>query len=481
MRPPHVSASRVCLAALSLVMVGLGPGASKAQVRTLPLPPPPPSSVRVLTTHLSAGLAGEGTPAPWSGKSIGLLVTLTTPPAESTPEVLQAFVADAIEVAMTELAAPRARVAPDEEAELTVEVELALTPDGLSGIARLIREPQTLWELLRQPQGGLIGTAFASVSIDLELRTLLGWGRRPVDLSRWRLVPVTRPSHASVTLAPVLDLAVWDADRDGQQELWVLQSRRLIVLRWRERDKGFSELVGTMDLARKNDAPRVRNPIGRLVPLPWHDGSRRMIVATSERGHAGLVALRDGALVEESAVGLSGLWPLYSHEPGRFVGVRWPAGTDLLAGEWIDATVADPSSRVTLGQAEGFYDLRVWPLQQASSEGWSPRWVHSQPRGSATVEGLDIQVTELAGVGPAAVLRDVDADGVAELLATSDRVTGGDELVLYRLASQGGSSATCVVVVEEGDPADDWRGGEPGVVVVMDEEDTGAVVAPEER
>jgi hypothetical protein len=234
-----------------IVIIALGAlDPARAQtLPTLPAPAAPPSSTAVLASQLVDGLMAAPTPALGGavigGTRVALVVSLsgTAPRAEA----LTAFLADAIEARARQLPGFGRRVGDAGEAIERWEVELAMKDGHLMATARRRALPKNLWEVMAKAEGQVLATAYANVAIDLELRTLLGLGRREVRLDDLRVVPVTRKSAAFYRGARVLDCAVTDLDGDRLPELLLLQTDAVRAARWSE--GGFAKGLGVLALS----------------------------------------------------------------------------------------------------------------------------------------------------------------------------------------------------------------------------------------
>lgn len=400
----------------------------------LPFPAPPPSSTEALAGQLVVALY----PAGVTVGAVAIGVSVADPPAGSAPERLAAHFADALEVALRRHAFIGGRVTGEARADEALEVSLAIEQGQVIATGRRTRMPQNLWQRLDNPAGQVVATAFSAWPLDLELRTLLGLDRRGVRLDALRVVPVTDKSAALVG-TPILDLLVEDLDGDQFPELVVLQPRGVRVLAWA--DGGFSVARARfpLDVLPPNPA-RVRQPIGRLVAVTRADGSRLLLVASSDRAiPAAFTLARGGGLTAVPLDAGAGGWPLYATGVDAWLATDWPRGTDVLRGVVDERRVAVPegggATALALAHLDGLggvYDLRAFGLRAPSSPTWSPHLVMAGRDATLShwadgAEGL----SRVAGVGTVAVVVDLDGDGDPELLTTSDGVGPRDRLSLH--------------------------------------------------
>ena len=398
---------------------------------TLPLPPPPPSALQTVGARLATGLLRDGDPLPAQA-------TYTVAVAEAADPRVGEFIGDALESSLRYAGAQATRVrAGGAGARLThvIALDVALTDSTVAATARLVRLPSTLWERLRAPDGQTIAVTTGRAGVDLELRTLLGLGRRPVRLDTLRMVAVGRRSSPELLQSALLDLLVADLDGDGAAEVVGLQADTLVAAGWGRRGLQMIAMIGLASLA--PNARRPRAPLGRLVPWYRPDGRVDVIVASSDRARPAAFRF-DGAswvMVEHEALGVDPpLWPLYASRVDGWVGSGWPSETDVLAPMLMELA-AGAGAGTPLARWVPVHDLRVFGHRSPSSPTWNPHVLAALPGGGLAVwSAAQPEVAlELMDAGTSAAVSDLDGDGRAELVVTSAAVEGPDRLALYEL------------------------------------------------
>ncbi len=397
---------------------------------TLPVPKAPPSSTNRLAVELVRGLYPKKAP-----KGVGRFAVEVTykGPARHDAEALAAHLGDAVEAAARSLTTLSGRV-PKSDAREVIEIHLTTKRGHLSATARRVVLPLHFWARLKFPTGRVVATAYTNVSIDLELRTLLGLGRRPVRLDALRAVAVSKRSAKALLNKPILDLAIDDLDNDRHPEVAVLHHDRVSITRWAR--GGFAKVHAEHRLGGGPARARVRHPIGRLVVGRRSDGDAELLAASSDRGAAERLRFKKGALTADKE--LLRAWPLFASATDRIVTASWPEAIDTLEGP-LSLWELGGGRGAKVGFAAGVYDIRSHGVITAASPGWQPVFVATDVESVLHFREADQTSGAIGKAGTVAVAADVDGDGRAEILTTSSSLEGPDRLALHRLTSSGKS------------------------------------------
>lgn len=412
----------VCVSGLAWSASGLVPGARAQSLPTLPPPPAPASSVATLSAHLVGQLTKGQEPR-------SRLELEVAGPAVARPEAA-AFIADALEAELRRRRPELVRVTqqPGEaQAEERYEVLLAVKEGQLTALARRRILPATIWEALGDAKGRVVGTGTASVAIDFELRTLLGLGKREVRIDKSRVFEVSKKTAPAALGERILDCVVADPDHDREPELLLVSTGRVRALRWS--DGGFAVELGEFDLSglAPNES-RLREPLGRLVPVVRGDGTTVLVAATSDRMEPVVLTLQRG-LLTRSAVTFQRGWPLYATGVDSLLIAPWPSGIDLLEGGVTEAR---------FGTAAATWVGALGKVHEVRGQHVSGRSVLLAPAVSGRLLfGLPSPLTTVSGVGVSALMTDLDADGVHELVTTSLVFSGPDRLTIAGLPPRG--------------------------------------------
>jgi len=409
---------------LLLVLVAAN---ARGEMPTLPFPPPPPSAIGAVAGQLAVQLYVEGEAV---DGDVAFALTLADPPAEARrPAALADRLGDALEAALRSRVAFGARRAGEDGAIERVDVVIVVERGQLSATARRVRLPDNVWDRLARPDGEIVASAFATRPVDLEVRTLLGLGRRQVRTGDLRLVPVTARSAPSLTTEPILDLLVADLDDDRMVEVVVLHPRSVRVVRWAE--GGLSQELASFDLGViPPHAARLREPLGRLVRVVRADGTSFIVAASSDRAGPALLTFRAGRLEPLTDPGAEGGWPLYATGVDAWVAAAWPRGVDVLSGPAREHRLG--VAPTTLAELPPLHDLRARGLHAPSSPSWSPILVASLAGGGLALWSAPPGAAlNLGRHGLVHALTDFDQDGSPELLTTSAELSGRDRLTLY--------------------------------------------------
>jgi len=444
---------------LSLASLLLAVLSSSGHAQTLPtLPPPaaPTSSTVTLAIQLTTALIAAPAPALGVGLAGGARVQIAVGyvgaetgkgqgPGATPSSGLAPFLSDALEVQLARVPGFGRRVRDVAEATERIEVELQVKDGHLMATARRRSLPKNLWEVLAGGEGRVVAVAYANVSIDLELRTLLGLGRREVRLDDLRVVPVTKKSLAVLQGARILDCAVADLDGDRRPELIVLQTDAVRAMRWA--DGGFSQDLGFYPL--KNLAPSeapLREPLGRLVAVVRESGRVVLVAASSDRAEPLVIGLGASG-VERLPLTFQKGWPLYATGVDRFVVAVWPRGIDSLEGGLTEVRLG-ASSATWIGGESRVHDVRAFV-----ADGHATIIAALVGGGIRLVPGGDN-----SGAGVVSALVDFDADGTSEILTTSQVLSGPDRMGLARMPVDIGKRWAATAI---------WTGMAPAPVSAM--------------
>lgn len=433
----RVFAMVVCVLGFAWSASGLVPRAHAQSLPTLPPPPAPASSIATLSAHLVGQLTKGQEPR-------ARLELEVSGPAVERQEAA-AFIADALEAELRRRRPELVRVAqrPGEaEAEERYEVLLAVKEGQLTALARRRLLPATIWEALGDAKGRVVGTGAASVAIDFELRTLLGLGKREVRIEKSRVFEVSKKTAPAALGERILDCIIGDPDHDREPELVLVSTDRVRALRWS--DGGFATELGAFDLSQlPPNESRLREPLGRLVPVVRADGTTVLVAATSDRMEPVVLTLQRGLLTRSSVTFQRG-WPLYATGVDSLLIAPWPSGIDLLEGGVTEARFGTAAA-TWVGGLSKVHEVRGQHVSGRSA-------LLAPASGGRLLFGLPPPLTTVNGVGVSALMTDLDADGVHELVTTSMVFSGPDRLTIAGLPPRGRPL---------------WSGSIPGPVTAM--------------
>jgi hypothetical protein len=300
--------------------------------------------------------------------------------------------------------------------ELMLWLEVALDTNHIVIQGRLYETEHHLWREAVEPERQLLGQLFARARVNAELRWYLG--ALPTN-------PVT------ITAIPLgirhyLALAVADLDGDDLNEL-ILLNRRALEIRRLGPDEA-EEVASLRLLGLPRAATRSRDPVGTLVVGPRQaDGTRHLALRTSDHGQ-GMVVRYDGTELQ--------LVETITDFP-----IRWEDQlecTTLRAGR--NAFQSAPTPCRSLGAASAvspfFTVLREpLPLPNAPPSAVS---VTVLADGAVSLLWNERPAAMLRSFGTAAAITDLEDDGRAEVLLSSDQDPWtGDELTLIRIDPEG--------------------------------------------
>lgn len=405
--------------AIAILVLTMSATARAQPLPNLPPPPPPPSSTSLLVSQLVRPLFAR---APEPATRIEIQVSGAAVGREEATR----FLADALEAELRRISADFVRVGgvrAGDEARERVEVVLALKDGHVVATARRRVLPATIWDAMAEPDGRVTATSFGSAPLDVELRGVFGLGRREVQIERSRIINVSKKTVPSVFSARILDCAVVDLDGDREPELVVVSPGRVRALRWE--DGGFSQELGVFDLTGlpANEA-RLRDPLGRVVPVTRADGSTLLVAASSERHEAVVLQLtREG--LGRSAVTFQRGWPLYATGVDALLIGPWPLGIDSLEGGLTEARFGTAAAS-WIGGATKLHDVR------ASYVAGRPMVWAARVGGSVSL-GAPAPHSTLSGLGVTALVTDLDADARPEWITTSLALSGPDRISMQVL------------------------------------------------
>ncbi len=407
--------------------------AGAQQVPTLPPPPAPASSMKTLAVHLTK--ATYATPIA-GGTHLEIVIGGS---GATRPEAI-AMVADSIEAEVRSSGIPFSRVvsegtAPRIEPTERLEVVLVIKDGHLMATARRRLLPRNIWEALADSQGRIIATGHAEVALDLELRSIFGLGKREVRLDRTKVVSVSRKSASSMVQGRILDCVVGDFDNDRLPELVTVGTQQVRVTRWAE--GGFSgELASFSFDGLALPESRLREPLGRVVVVTRADGTRVIVVASSERGEPAVLSFGSNGLLR-SALTFQRGWPLYATGVDSLLIGPWPTGVDTLDGGVTEARFGTAAAN-WIGGLSKVYDIRGESVATRST-------LMAPTANQGLLVSLGGSFATLPSVGVSAVVTDLDGDGWLELLTTSTVLEGPDRLSLVALARPAGKAAVAPV------------------------------------
>ncbi len=238
--------------------------------------------------------------------------------------------------------------------------------------------------------------------------------------------------------APLLALAVADADADGKADLIALTGRELLRL----------PITGGMMIAQRTPLPagppplRPRDPVGTLVAGVGSRGALVLSARSSELAEGFVLAAQGGQLVE---AGRTADFPLCTGggaqlAPGRnyFVpgATMWPGGApaELAVGNFH-----------TVACGRGLVDPQGWPLAVVAIAGTDGRLLVRVARSCGREPGCDAtpELLAIPGTGTAVAVADVDRDGYPEVIAAGPGAPGDpDQVTVYTL--RGGAAKKVV-------------------------------------
>jgi len=304
--------------------------------------------------------------------------------------------------------------------ELLLWLQLEIVDNHLVLQGSLVDTERHLWREAPSPEGQVLGQVFVRRRVNAEIRYYLGPiqpGAKGVSI---RSVELGRPGY--------LDLAVADLDGDDRSEVALLRRGALEVARL-ERD------VVTVDARLRLDslapAPtRARDPVGTVVVGPRReDGARPIALRTSDHDR-GLVALFDGSTLTPQGEVTD--YPVRWGRDGLECAAVRPGRN---AFETVPAMCQSVESAGAVSPYQGIDEEQIV----------RPRGPPGVASATALADGRvllrwnDRPAATIRPFGTAVAVTDLDDDGVAEVLLSSDRDPGeGDELTIVSLAPEAG-------------------------------------------
>ena len=304
--------------------------------------------------------------------------------------------------------------------ELLVWIELSIENNHLVTDGMVFETEHNLWREAVEPERQVLGQLYTRTRVNAELRRYLG----PLPSGPLTITPL--PLGRGTYLA----LAVADVDGDDLTELIMLSDRALEVRSVRQ---GSAEVVAHLKLAGLPRAvTRSRDPIGMLAVGPQEADGRRQIALRTSDYSQGVVVRYDGHELQ-----LSGTVTDFP--------IRW--SDELLCTTMTPGRNTFQTSAIPCGSLEE--TPTVAPFMAMAEEivpqpEASPRLAAAtaQADGTVVLRWNDHVVARIGTFGTALAISDVNDDGIAEVLLSSDRDPDtGDELTILRLSEDGLSAS----------------------------------------
>jgi hypothetical protein len=425
----------------------LGGFESRAQT-VLPIPPAPPSSTTTLAGHLVVGFFPKDAVVP-SSPSFSITARFLRPPKAQDPASYLRFLEGSVEAAIRQRGWIGERIEETKAPDYELRVQLKFHRKHLVATAELVRAPESIWERLRVPLGGKVGTASANVPVDLEIRSVLGLKESSINTNRLRLKNLNLESDKGLLSAPVLAIHVDDLDGDRIPEVAFLQRDNVRVVRHSKH--GFKDVLAEFPLNARPSRAKVRDPVASLVPMVDPKGRTLLIAATSDYSEPVVLDFSSGALVRVPMRVGEGAWPLYALGVERLAGTEWPEGSDVHRGGIHELGLRDGTAMMTQSGMDGAYRLQLFGHSRVKASAMTSTHVSSNdlakrvvwaPQIARVTKDYDVFVESPQGIeplpmrhGPVICVADLNQDGSPEILTTGTTIGDKDTLTLYGLRS----------------------------------------------
>lgn len=321
--------------------------------------------------------------------------------------------------------------------ELLLDLELLLVQGQLHLQGDLVATDRSLWRDTKSPDRGALSHLHASVRADAEVRAFQG------SLGS----TATRFAHQSFPYGrqEALALGAGDLDGDGRAELVLLTSRAVVVLRYKS--SGFTQLCSA-ELSGALATVRPRRALGTLIVHDLDGDKRAEVLARSSDFEEGQELAFDGKELNprRQFQGYPLLLENVGGARGWLVAGASSPGQDLLSASLLRrlplerprAGASRPpeeprEAEWQQGQATSLYALRGARVPGPRARSYVAS-IDSTGQLSLFAEGSRTALLNLARVGVAADLCDLDDDGKLEVITTgADGPDGEDQINVQRL------------------------------------------------
>jgi hypothetical protein len=403
--------SRLARSALvAAAVLAWGPSSS---AQPAPAQPAPTAPATTAIGHVASEIArGIGAP----GDAIVVAAPITTdapaPRADELATRIAAQVAGRLGVGRAHpqpAALAAARVLGGRASSL-VHLQIELVKGVLRVTADLYPVVSNGWDRLRNPAPGPRAHAFASASIDAEVRTFM----TPVLLEQAKL---RRAKHGE---GEVLAVGCGDLDGDGGLELALVSRTRVVVARLRAGKLVIERAAPWTQIASRVAVP-MREPLAQILVSPRHHPGE-ILVGTTDHG---------GIALDASLVATRQLTGIPVADAGAAACAVAVPDASVFDGHAIACTApANGEPRVVEKAPAGRYDA-VAALDLVGKNGAVTHVVAARdPTGALRLRRESKESAfeaTLGGVGAQLALADLDLDGQPELISTVD---GGSDAVV---------------------------------------------------